>query len=93
MREVLPVRPDGHKGEGLGRKKLDPCSNSSRTLWTGETGPAEGINTQTVQAERGNYPSHAVYTSCMQVHGKCLCVYRFMGEGWGVSVDLDFNNL
>lgn len=46
--------PDGHRGEGLGRKKLDPCSNSSRTLWTGEAGPAERINIQTVQAERGS---------------------------------------
>lgn len=47
MKEVLPSHPDGHRGEGLGRKKLDPCSNSSWTLWTAEAGPADWINMQT----------------------------------------------
>ena len=48
MAGVLPVRPGGHRGEGPGRKKLDPRSNS---LWTEQTegaAPGRGINTKQV---------------------------------------------
>lgn len=62
------MRPDGHRGEGPGRKKLDPCSNSSRTLRTGEAGPAEGINTQTEEAGW----SDLSITRCL--HSVCECV-------------------
>lgn len=69
------MRPDGHRGEGPGRKKLDPCSNSSRTLRTGEAGPAEGINTQTEPGQGGaTYLSQAVYTVCASVWW-ILCVW------------------
>lgn len=79
MREVLPLRPHGHRGEGLGRKKLDPCSNSSWTLWTGEAGPAEKINTQTDEAGWSDLSiTHCLYfvSKCV-VHSTCvfLCVY------------------
>jgi len=86
MREVLPLRPDGHTGEGLGRKKLDPCSNSSWMLWTGEAGPAEGINTQTAEAGWKDLSItrclHFVCTSmwyilCVRV---CVCVCVEGGE-------------
>lgn len=64
--------PDGHRGEEPGRKKLDPRSNSSRTLRRAEAGPAEGINTQTEEAGWSD-PS---ITGCLQVCGVyCVCVW------------------
>lgn len=71
------MRPDGHRGEGPGRKKLDPCSNSSRTLWTGEAGPAEGINTQTDEAGW----SDLSITHCLHFVCKCVCVFLCVYEG------------
>lgn len=60
--------PDGHRGEGPGRKKLDPHSNSSRTLRRAEAGPAEGINTQTGEAGWSD-PS---ITGCLHLVHKCV---------------------
>lgn len=80
MREVLPWCPDGHRGEGPSRKKLDPCSNSSQTLWTGGAGPAEGINTQTEQAGW----SDLSITRCL--HSVCKCVVCTMCVGVCVYV-------
>lgn len=66
------MRPDGHRGEGPGRKKLDPRSNSSRMLRTAEAGPAEGINTQTEEAGW----SDLSITGCL--HCVCKCVVYTM---------------
>lgn len=93
------MRPDGHRGEGPGRKKLDPCSNSSRMLRTAEAGPAEGINTQTEEAGWSDLSitgclhfvcKCAVYTMCVW---SLVCVYvgvwerreREGGRGMGVK--------
>ena len=89
-REVLPLCPDGHRGEGPGRKKLDPRSNSSRMLWTGEAGPAEGINTQTEEAGWSDLSiTRCLHSACERVVYiyylfvcvcVCVCVCA-LGEG------------
>ncbi len=90
MREVLPLRPDGHRGEGPGRKKLDPCSNSSRTLQTGEAGSAEGINTQRDEAGWSNLSiTSCLHFECKRMYTVCVCVcvracvYRCVGQEKG----------
>lgn len=59
---VLPSPPDGHRGEGSGRRKLDPCSNSSWGL-DGAAGLWKGSAYK--QPRRGPYQSHTVYTVCV----------------------------
>lgn len=85
--EVLPLRPDGHRGEGLGKKKLDPCSNSWRTLRTRQTGPAERIDTPTPQAWLVPHIHHTLFTRCVhdtQTWCGCVSVWEW-GKGEGIQ--------
>lgn len=57
---VLPSRPDGHRGEGSGRRKLDPCSNSSWGL-----DGAAGLWKGSAYKQPGGAPiNHTLFTLC-----------------------------